>query len=309
MYATSSGREWIALARRTEAAGFDVLTLSDHIAGLVNREFSRFSPIPALSAAAAVTERIRFSMFVLCNDFRHPVALAKEMSTLDVLSDGRVEVGIGAGWDRYEYAEMGIEYSSGAKRVTRLYESVAIMRQLWDSGAPVHFDGATYQVHDLELWPKPIQPKIPIMIGGGGPVILRKAAKVADIISLMKFTGGGLHDAKRGGAGATLDAVREQLKWITESAGPRIDEITVNYRANVFCLTEDRDSAARAILSKSGFDDPDDLLSSPYALIGTHRQMADQIERQRDELGLSYVAVNQPDLDDFAPVIELLAGR
>jgi alkanesulfonate monooxygenase SsuD/methylene tetrahydromethanopterin reductase-like flavin-dependent oxidoreductase (luciferase family) len=183
------------------------------------------------------------------------------------------------------------------------------MRQLWDSGAPVHFDGATYQVHDLELWPKPIQPKIPIMIGGGGPVILRKAAKVADIISLMKFTGGGLHDAKRGGAGATLDAVREQLKWITESAGPRIDEITVNYRANVFCLTEDRDSAARAILSKSGFDDPDDLLSSPYALIGTHRQMADQIERQRDELGLSYVAVNQPDLDDFAPVIELLAGR
>jgi alkanesulfonate monooxygenase SsuD/methylene tetrahydromethanopterin reductase-like flavin-dependent oxidoreductase (luciferase family) len=204
---------------------------------------------------------------------------------------------------------MGIEYSSGPERVTRLYESVEILRRLWDSGGPVDFDGQTYHVHDLELWPKPIQARIPIMIGGGGPVILRKAARVADIISLMKFTGGGLHDAKRGGGGTTIEAVREQLKWIHEAAGSRIDDITMNYRANIFCLADDRDAAARAILATSGFDDPADLLASPYALVGTHRQMADQIERQRDELGLSYVAVNQPDLEDFAPVIDLLAGR
>src|SRR6185437_2852049 len=161
MYATPTGAAWADLARRTENLGYDVLTLSDHIAGIINREFSRFSPIPALSAAAMCTEKLRFSMFVLCNDFRHPAALAKEIATLDVLSGGRVEIGLGGGWDRSEYGELGIDFEDGRVRVARMYESVAILRGLLDGKRPFTFVGDAYQIRDLEIWPKPVQSKVP----------------------------------------------------------------------------------------------------------------------------------------------------
>jgi probable F420-dependent oxidoreductase len=305
MYATESGSEWAALAMRAEDSGFDVLTLSDHIAGIINREFSRFAAIPALAAAAMCTQTIRFSMFVLCNDFRHPVNLAKEIATIDVLSHGRIELGLGAGWDAAEYQELGIDFAPGPARVTRLFEAVKIFRALWDTSEPVTLSSDSYHLNNVEVWPKPVQARIPIMVGGGGPVLLKRAAKVADIVSLMTFNAARTN-TKRGGDGATLRAVREQISWIREAADDRLNKLVINSRANIFCQTDDRDAAARSMLGAAGFASVEDLLDSPYSLVGTPRQMADQILRQRDELGITYVAVNQPDLDGLAPVIDLV---
>ena len=173
----SSGHEWREKCRRVEALGYDTLAVADH--------FPRgLGPFVALATAAAVTDRIRVGAFVFANDFRHPAVLAKEAATLDLLSDGRLEVGIGAGWLRSEYEATGIPFDRAGVRIDRLAEAVSLIKRLWTEDS-VTFQGRFYQATDLSILPRPVQaPHPPVMVGGGGQRILSLAARHADIVAL-----------------------------------------------------------------------------------------------------------------------------
>ena len=173
----ASGAEWVELVRRTEDEGYATISLPDHLG-------PQFAPIPALAAAAAVTSRVHLSMFVLANDWRNPAMLAKEVATIERLSDGRMELGIGAGWDANEYRGMGVPFDRPSVRIERLAEAVTILRGLL-GGETVTFEGAHYQVHDLAVLPAPVRPGgVPITLGGGGRKMLSLAARVGDVVSI-----------------------------------------------------------------------------------------------------------------------------
>jgi probable F420-dependent oxidoreductase len=172
-----SGVEWADKARRVEVLGYAVLLVPDHLAELL-------APFPALAAAAAATTRLRIGTAVLNNDFRHPVLLAREAATVDVLSDGRLELGIGAGHMQSEYEEAGLGFDPGATRVERLAEAVAMVKRLLE-GETVTFAGGHYRVTGHTIHPRPVQrPRPPIFIGGSAPRLLRVAARAADVVGL-----------------------------------------------------------------------------------------------------------------------------
>lgn len=295
----ATGKDWAALARGAEADGFAVLSLPDHLG-------EQFAPIPALAAAAMVTERIRFSMFVLANDNRHPGILAKEITTVDVLSHGRMELGIGAGWTKTEYDALGMTFDKPSIRIERLGEAAKILRGAFTQDA-VTFAGKYYNVTDLAIRPRPAQKGgIPILMGGGGPKMLALAAREADIVSVAS------NNAKRPKMtdpldGFAFDKVAAQVAGVREAAGARFDALELNVRILAVAVTDDRDAAARQLYAQMQVP-AEDLLSSPFAFIGSLAQIEDQIRRQRDQLGVSYYTVSQRHAAPLAPLVERLAG-
>ena len=173
----ASRRDWSALCRKVEDLGFSTLVMPDHLG-------DQFAPMVALGAAFGVTSRLRMGALVACNDFRHPVVHAKELATLDVISEGRLEWGIGAGWLRHEYSMAGIPFDDAARRVERLQEAVHVMKALF-GGGPVDHRGRHYKITGLEGQPKPVQqPHPPLLIGGAGRRMLEFAAREADMIGI-----------------------------------------------------------------------------------------------------------------------------
>ena len=180
MRTVASAAGWADRARTLEALGYSTLCLPDHLAPML-------SPLPALAVAAAATRRLRVGTMVLNNDFRHPTVLAREAATLDLLSDGRLELGIGAGHMKSEYDEAGLSFDRGGVRVARLSEAVLVLKRLFD-GEPVTFDGRHYRVTGHTIHPRPVQrPRPPIFIGGNGPRLLTLAAAEADIVGFSGY--------------------------------------------------------------------------------------------------------------------------
>ncbi|WP_345400647.1 TIGR03621 family F420-dependent LLM class oxidoreductase [Nonomuraea salmonea] len=208
-----SGRAWAEKARRLEGAGFDVLLVPDHLTG------DRFAPIAALTAAACATGRLRVGTLVFANDFRHPAVLAKEAATLDVLSGGRLEVGIGTGWMAADYAGAGLRLEPPGVRVERLGEALTVLKGLWGDG-PFSFDGRHYRVTGLDQRPKPVQrPRPPLVIGAGGARMLRLAAREADVVNLaLRVLPDGSGPDVRDGGPAALE---NRLAVVKEAAGDR----------------------------------------------------------------------------------------
>ena len=295
-----SGAAWTALARRAEDSGVSVLSLPDHLG-------DQFSPIPALAAAAAVTSRIRLSMFVLANDNRHPGILAKEITTVDALSDGRMELGMGAGWTRTEYDALGIPFDRPGIRIDRLAEAVQILRGAFTSDS-FSFAGKYYKVTDLAIRPRPVQKNgIPIVLGGGGRKMLTLAAQQADIVGIA--ANNSLRPEMTSPlTGFAFEQVREQAGWVREAAGPRYDGIELNCRILAVAIGPDREAAARQLSAGMGIP-AEDLLSSPFAFIGTLDQLETQIFRLRDSLGISYYTISQRHAEPLLPLIERLTGR
>lgn len=295
-----TGAEWAALVRRAEDAGYDVVSLPDHLG-------EQFAPLPALAAAACAAPSIRLSMFVLANDFRHPAVLAKEVATVDVLSGGRVELGLGAGWDRREYDALGVPLDRPAVRIARLEEAVRAIRALL-AGETVTAHGDHYDLAGATVRPVPVQPGgVPIVLGGGGRTMLSVAARLADVVSLAAKNDGRT-DPGVLGAGIAGAAVAEQVSWVREAAGDRFDEVELNLRVRVAEVGVDRDAAARATAS-GGACTVDDVLGSPCCLLGTVGEVADHLERVRDDLGISYLTISQRSLEAMAPVVARLRGR
>lgn len=297
VYQAATGAELTEKARRVEALGYDTLVIPDH--------FSRiFAPIATLTAAAMATSTLRVCPLVFDNDFRHPVVLAKEMATLDVLSDGRLEMGIGAGWLKDEYDQAGIRFDPAATRVERMMESVAVMKGLWGEGA-CSFAGDHYRVDGLEGWPKPIQqPHPPLFIGAGGRRLLAFAAREADIIGVIaQATPGGQLDT-----GADTEALlAEKVAWVREAAGERFEQLELSALIWGVAVGTHPEDAAAEIARTRGMP-VDEVLASPYFLIGSVEGIVERVQELRERFGLSYFTIFPRDMEAFAPVVARLAG-
>jgi probable F420-dependent oxidoreductase len=300
---------WVTFARKTEALGYSTLVVGEH------PSFGSFGPIAAAMAAADATTSLRVAFHVLANDFRNPVLLAQEAATIDVLSGGRLELGIGTGWLHTDYEALGIPFESPAMRVDRLAEAIPLIKRLFGAEAITH-TGAHYRVQDLDLMPKPLQqPHPPLVIGGAGRRMLSLAGHEADIVSLNKATTAqGTLDAASG----TPEETARQVEWVKQAAGDRFPQLELHMLLGALTVTDDRISAAErnvaemadfpTIVSNAEVVTPEDVLASPSALIGTVEQMVDKLLEVRATYGVSYITAYAEDIDVFAPVVARLAG-
>ena len=294
----AGGESWLALARRAEELGYDVLLVPDHLTRLL-------APVPALAAAAAVTTRMRVGAYVFANDFRHPLVLAREAATLDVVSGGRFEFGIGAGWRVSDYRQLGVAYDPAGRRIDRLVEALGIIKRLL-AGETVSHDGPHYRIGRARLFPEPVQkPRPPIMLGGGGPRMLRLAGREADIVSFIpQFNAAGRPIL----AQATERALVDRVAMVRAAAGSRFDQLELN----VFIAAAGMVGSGTSLLGSVSAGVLAALaapVGSPYVLHGTRARLRDILERRREQLGISYYGIPQPAMESMAPLVEDLAGR
>ena len=295
----ADGKSWAATARKAEDLGYSTLFMPDHFG-------DQLAPMPALMAAADATTTLRVGSLVLDNDFKHPVVLAKEAATLDLLSGGRLELGLGAGWMLTDYEQSGIAYDEPKVRVDRFEEGLAILKGLWGDG-PFSFEGEHYTIAGLDGLPKPAQrPRPPLLVGGGGKRVLSIAAREADIVGInpnLKSGAVGPDVAKNGMAGATA----QKVAWVNEAAGDRFADIELNCLVFLAQVTDDRQSVAEGYAPLFGVT-PEDVLQSPLAMIGSVEEICADLEQRRADYGISYVVVQEGGLDAMAPVVAKLTG-
>jgi len=296
----SSAAEWVAKARRVEELGYATLCMPDHFD-------DQLAPFPALTAAAAATTTLRVGTLVLDNDYRHPLLMAKEAATLDLLSGGRFELGVGAGWLRSDYDQSGIAWDPPGVRIERLEEGLAVVKGLLAGGA-FSFAGRFYAVTRHPGTPLPVQrPRPPILVGGGGRRILSLAGREADIVSVNFDLRSGSMGLQLG-ATATAAATAEKVGWVREAAGERFGDVELSFTAYLTMVTTDREAVATGLGTGFGLSG-EQVLAMPNFVIGTVAQIADELERRRDDLGFSYVVVGGECYEAMAPVVERLAGR
>jgi probable F420-dependent oxidoreductase len=296
----ADGAAWSDLARRAEALGYATLTMPDHFG-------DQWAPIPAMAAAAAATTTLRVGTLVLGNDYRHPVVLAKELATLDVLSGGRLEIGLGAGWMASDYEQSAIAYDRPGVRIQRMDEAVTVIRGLLADG-PFSFEGEHYRISGMEGQPKPVQrPHPPVVMGGGGRRMLSTAARQADVVGINANLGAGSIGPETA-ADVTPEAFHRKLGWVREAAGDRFDRIELQMQAFFIAVTDTREATATAVGAAFGLDAPQ-VLAVPLVLIGSVDQLADDVRGLRETYGFSYLTVGADVMDAFAPVVARLAGR
>jgi len=280
--------------------GYSTLYLPDHFR-------DQLSPIAALMAAADATTTLRVGSLVFDNDYRHPVVLAKEAATLDLLSDGRLDLGLGAGWLASDYRRAGIPLDPPGIRIERMEEGLKIIKGLF-AGGRFSFTGKHYQVDELEGEPAVVQkPHPPIVLGGGGRRMLRLAGREADIVNVnFDLSQGRVNpDLVRTGLAKSTDA---KLEWIRDAAGARFDEIELSITIFVASVTDDRETIAAAFGSGVGLA-PSDALEMPHFLIGSIDQMTADVIARRERYGISYVIVPGEAAESFAPVVARLTGN
>ena len=294
-----SATAWQEKARRVESLGYASLYLPDHFT-------DQLGPIAALMAAADATTRLRVGSLVFDNDYRHPVVLAKEAATLDLLSDGRFDLGLGAGWMASDYEQAGIPFDSPGTRIRRMEEALKIIKGLF-AGTPFSFSGEHYQVASIEGSPLPVQkPHPPILLGGGGKRMLRLAAREADIVNVN-------FDLREGRVNRDLvrtglaEATDEKLGWIKEAASERLDQIELSVTIFLANITDDRESVAAMMAGGIGAESTD-ILAMPHFLIGTVDEVVEDLVARRERYGISYVIVPGEADESFAPVVAKLAG-
>jgi probable F420-dependent oxidoreductase len=290
---------WQDVARQAEDLGFSTLVLPDHITGPL-------APMPAIAAAAAVTSTLRFGTNVLGNDFRHPAVLAKEVATVDVLSDGRFEFGIGAGWSPSDYAQTGIPFDAGSVRFDRLREAVHILTSAL-APEPCTFSGKHYTVKDLNVQPKPVQvPRPPLLVAASRPRMLAFAGQVADIVGLedQQWPQRDLHSSSIPVANAA-----EQVATVREAAGARFSQIELSILLARVVITDRPVEATDSMAAELGLT-PEQVRGSASILIGSVESIIEQLDERRDRLGISYpIVFQQATLDaGFTRVVARLAG-
>jgi probable F420-dependent oxidoreductase len=298
----TSGTAFCELARRAESLGYSTLFVPDHFVD------HPLAPMPALAAAAAVTTNLRVGPLVLGNDYKHPVVLAREAATLDVLSDGRLELGIGAGWMTADYEKAGIPLDRPGVRIRRLEESIAILKGLFGD-EPFSFDGEHYTITDLDGMPKPVQkPYPPFIIGGGGPKILGVAAREAAIVGINAFLRSGEPTSSESVQSLAPSATDQKVRWLRDAAGERFDDLELQTLVGFVLSTDDRASIGQGMAAAFGVE-PEDALSAPVTLVGTQDQMIEALEARRERWQISYVVIPSESMEMFAPVVSRLAGK
>ncbi len=293
----TSAKEWTDLVRRAEDLGYASFSMDDHFG-------NQLAPVPALMAAADATSRILVGTHVAGVDFRNPVLFAKECATIDLLSEGRFTLGIGAGWSAKDYAAAGITQDDAGVRIERLGEAVTIMKGLWGDG-PFSFEGRHYQVAENEGLPKPASP-IPVMIGGGGPKILSLAAQQADIVGINpKIVGRAINP--RSMATTAADTMDEKVAWVREAAGDRADDLELQLQVFVTAVTDDPQSVAEKLGPAFGLP-PEVILAAPFYQVGSVEQITEDIQAIRERWGISYILFQNDGTVPMGPVVAKLAG-
>ncbi|HET7029750.1 MAG TPA: TIGR03621 family F420-dependent LLM class oxidoreductase [Candidatus Limnocylindrales bacterium] len=292
-------------ARAAEAAGYTDLTIHDHLQ-------PQLGPVPVLTAVAMATERLRLCPLVLNNDLRHPAILAQDLATIDILSEGRLVVGIGAGWNEPEYRSIGLPFDPAPVRIDRMLEAIAILRGLFADG-PLSYAGRYYTISALDGQPKPVQrPHPPFLIGGTRERLLRIAAREADIVGMD------LRQDRESLPDAFPDRMDERVGWIRDSAGDRFArlDLSVLRLLGEIAITDHPLRVAADVAHRyrvaTGLDiDPRDILESPYSLIGSVPELVAKLRRGRERWGINSFLVgwlDEPNLRAFDPVVEQLAG-
>jgi probable F420-dependent oxidoreductase len=312
-YNASSRAEWKDKARRAEDLGFSSFMLADHYIGpgpalsATNHPLQSLAAVPAIAVAAEATTSIKVGARVMCIDYRNPAVLVKEMATLDLLSDGRLEMGLGAGWLQGEYEAMGVRWDPAGVRITRLGEVVRMAKLLMADGE-VNFEGtAGVRAVGFEGLPKTVQrPHPPIMIGGGAERVLKLAAREADIVSFNFDNSSGKIGPDVPTSGA--EAVARKVAWVREGAGDRFDQLELEIAAYFTFVGDKGLQMAEAMAGRFGLDVPQ-MLTHPHGLFGSVDAICDELERRREQFGISYVTVGDSVAEAFGPVIARLAGR
>lgn len=292
-------------ARRAEQLGYDTFLLRDHFAA---EPFGhQLAPLIALTAAAAATATLRVGTLVLANDYRHPVLLAKEAATLDVLSGGRLELGLGAGWHKDEYERAGIAFDPPGMRVGRVAESLRVLKALF-SGKPTTTAGDHYRITDLDGFPVPVQrPHPPLLVGAGSRRMLELAGREADIVGILPRA---LPNGTISGelSERTPEATTQKVRWISEAAGSRFDEVELSVMISPVITDEPIEDAATRFATARGWgaSASDEVMAMPSAFIGTVDRIAEQMMERRDRYGFSYYVVSDRSMEEFAPVVSLL---
>lgn len=289
--ATHDAKGWVELARQIEDLGYATLTMPDHFT-------QQLAPVPALMAAADATKQLRIGALVLDNDYRHPVVLAKELATIDVLSGGRLEIGLGAGWMASDYEASGIAYDRPGVRIDRFEEGLAVIKGAMADGA-FSFAGKHYTVTNYDGEPKPVQrPHPPVLIGGGGRRMLTIAAGEADIVGInATLTAGTVGPEAL--ATMTYQSVVDRINLLRDVAGDRLAGVELNIRTFFVSVTEDRATVIDNIAAWVNIE-PAIVEASPFALIGNVTDITETLLRRREEFGFSYIVVGPGEVESFA---------
>lgn len=299
-------KEWREHVRKIESLGYNILLMRDHFVPDVFGD--TFSPLAALMSAADATSTLRIGSMVICNDFRHPAVLAKEAATIDFLSEGRFELGLGAGWMRDEYERMGLELDQPSVRIKRLEESLQVIRGLMGS-VSFSLQGDHYAIRELDGFPKPVQQHIPIMIGGGNRKILNLAGRQADIVGILltNVSSGVIINEP---LGRSSESVMQKLEWIREGAGERFDELELNSAMDVV-VTDDRRLATEEFIAQHGWQgiSVEQVWDMPSVFIGSHEHIAEEMLDRREKFGFSYYWVPDKKMEEFAPLVQELKGK
>jgi probable F420-dependent oxidoreductase len=294
-----SAAAWRDLARKAEDLGYSTLYVPDHLD-------DQFSPLVACAVAAEATTTLRVGPLVLDNDFRHPVLLAKEAATMDILTGGRFEFGLGAGWLTSDYQQSGIPMDAPSVRIARLAESLDIIKALWRDGS-ASFSGTYYDVHEASGAPVPFTSGgPPIVIGGGSKRILTLAGQHAQIVSVVPSLAAG-YIGPETAAEAVVEKYRQRVEWARAAAGARADELELQCWTVAVQVVPNAVELFESMAPLFNLT-PEQLRAAPLALIGSVPEIVDTLRRRREELGFSYIVVHEAEFETLAPVVAELAG-
>ena len=267
----------------------------------------QLAPVPALMSVADATKKLRVGALVWDNDYKHPVVLAKELATMDLLSDGRLELGIGAGWMISDYEQSGIPYERAGLRIDRMIEGIDVMKGCFAEGE-FSYAGKHYTITNYNGSPKPVQaPCPPILIGGGGKRVLTYAAQVADIIGINATMSAGAVGPEAIST-MTAEAVDEKVDIVRDAVGSRINHVEMNIRAFMVNITDDAAGAISRLAKGIGVEEKM-VAETPFALMGPPSKLIEDLIARRERWGFSYVIVGGEDIEKFAPVVAALSGK
>jgi probable F420-dependent oxidoreductase len=291
-----SASHWREAAQRAEGLGYDTLLMPDHMT-------EQLAPVAALTAAADATTTLRVGSFVFDNDYRNPVMLAKEATTLDLLSGGRLEFGLGAGWNTSDYRQLGIQYDTPKVRVDRMEEALTLMKRLWTEEKVTH-EGTHYRVRDATVRPRPTQqPHPPVMIGGGGPRMLRIAAREAQIVALAPGV-----NARGGPKLTTVTTASVEKRIATLRRSPRFSELELNVIVFDAAVTNRARSLADALTARLK-SAATAVIDTPFFMYGSTASLAEDLIARRERMGISYIAFPGGAMRALAPVVAALRGK
>jgi probable F420-dependent oxidoreductase len=297
-----SRKEFTELARQVESLGFSTLFVPDHF---VDHDLA---PTVALAHAAAVTDDLRIGTFVLGNDYKHPVVCAREMASLDLLSDGRLELGLGAGWMTVDYEKAGIPLDRPGVRIARLAESITVMKGLFTPG-PFTFHGEHYRVTDLDGMPKPVQQPLPFLVGGGAPKILALAAREAQIVGINANLRAGDGSSPETAQSLTPAETDKKIGWVRDAAGARFDELELQTLVGFVYVKDDAPVILDGIAGAFGIAAGDAKLAPPCLVGSSVDDLVESLEARRERWQISYHVIDDNAIDVFAPVVARLAGK